>query len=255
MTEAKRPRLLNPRSRIFTVEGVIAAGKTELAKSLAAGLEARGLDVCLVLEPVDQWKSAGVLQAFYKDPARYAYSFQTYVFATRVIAIHTAMAAKPHADVYIFERSPVTDPVFMSLQQVEPLEKIMYESWCSAWKAMNSVDYSQATAIYLCTSPETCTARLTSRAREGEIAATTEPADAELSPATGGVSVEYQALLRRAHDAFYLRKNMEEFPNLPANPITNVIVVRPEIADSDFRHGSPTSGKSIDLIIKKMGYA
>jgi hypothetical protein len=207
---------------------------------------------------VAQWKDTGILQAFYGDPTRYAYSFQTYVFATRILAIHAAMAAKPSADMCIFERSPVTDPIFMCLQAVEPLERAMYSTWCEAWRGMSTVDYSQATALYLRTSPEVCMARVASRAREGEIL----PHGAEIRPrgtvatatAAGGVSPEYQALLRRAHEAFFLGLHPGLFPSLPPNPIRRVIEVSPLVADGDYRPESPGSKNIIADILSAMGF-
>lgn len=238
--------------RIFTIEGEIGAGKTELAKGLASVLERRGHSVCLVLEPVQQWKDVGVLQAFYADPPRYAYSFQTYVFATRVLAIHAAMAAKPDAEVYILERSPVTDPVFMALQEVTPLEKAMYETWRTSWLALSAVDYSKATAIYLRTSPEVCMQRVTKRARDGEIVS--NKIENTKATAAGGVSISYQALLRKANEAFFLNQHPGAFSDLPLNPIKIVIEVAPESADEDFRGDSPSSHRIIDAVLRDMGY-
>lgn len=50
--------------------------------------------VCMqvVPEPVDKWQDIGnghhnVLQAFYDTPDRYAYTFQNYVFVTRMMQV------------------------------------------------------------------------------------------------------------------------------------------------------------------------
>lgn len=44
----------------------------------------------MVPEPVDQWQNVNgqggnMLEQFYRDPERYAYTFQNYVFITRVM--------------------------------------------------------------------------------------------------------------------------------------------------------------------------
>jgi deoxyadenosine/deoxycytidine kinase len=44
----------------------------------------------VVPEPIDKWQDVGpdhfnILDAFYADPSRYAYTFQNYVFVTRVM--------------------------------------------------------------------------------------------------------------------------------------------------------------------------
>ena len=46
----------------------------------------------MVPEPVDQWQNVNgqggnMLQQFYDDPQRYAYTFQNYVFITRVMQV------------------------------------------------------------------------------------------------------------------------------------------------------------------------
>ena len=46
----------------------------------------------VVPEPVDKWQNIGdghhnVLQAFYDTPDRYAYTFQNYVFVTRMMQV------------------------------------------------------------------------------------------------------------------------------------------------------------------------
>lgn len=48
--------------------------------------------VQVVPEPVDKWQDIGnghhnVLQAFYDTPDRYAYTFQNYVFVTRMMQV------------------------------------------------------------------------------------------------------------------------------------------------------------------------
>jgi deoxyadenosine/deoxycytidine kinase len=46
----------------------------------------------MVPEPVDQWQNVNgqggnMLQQFYDNPQRYAYTFQNYVFITRVMQV------------------------------------------------------------------------------------------------------------------------------------------------------------------------
>ncbi len=54
--------------------------------------------VCLsqmVPEPLEEWQDVGgrggnMLDMFYKDPARWAYTFQNFVFVTRVMQVEIA---------------------------------------------------------------------------------------------------------------------------------------------------------------------
>ncbi|KAL9256784.1 Thymidine kinase 2, mitochondrial-like protein [Drosera capensis] len=74
----------------FCVEGNISVGKTTFLQRIANGtLELRDL-VEVVPEPVDKWQDIGpnhsnILDKFYAEPERYAYTFQNYVFVTRVM--------------------------------------------------------------------------------------------------------------------------------------------------------------------------
>lgn len=255
----ERPR--NPRARVYVIEGEIAAGKTELARALAANLRARGLSVCLVLEPVEAWRAAGILQKFYADPGRHGYGFQTFVFSTRVAAIANAVALQPEADVYLLERSPATDAVFMELQRglVDPAEMTMYGQWCDMYRRLLPIDLASARVLYLRTSLDSCMARLAQRGREGEVAhkpGSEGGAASHDGSATGGVSIEYQQRLRRAHEAFLLggAGGSPEFPLMPLSPFGRdaVIEIGPEIADDDFRMAAGRPGV-VDAIVSLMG--
>ena len=88
LNSGTRPK---PRKRLtFCVEGNISVGKTTFLKRIVSDtIELRDL-VEVVPEPIDKWQDVGpdhfnILDAFYADPSRYAYTFQNYVFVTRVM--------------------------------------------------------------------------------------------------------------------------------------------------------------------------
>lgn len=249
---AARPK---PGARIYIVEGEIAAGKTELVKAIAAELGRRGLKVTLVLEPVDRWREIGILQKFYGAPDRHGYGFQTYVFATRILEIAAAVTAAPDADVYLLERSPATDTIFMYAQRelVDPVEMRMYTTWCAAFNLMLPIDLSKAKVLYLRTDLSQCMSRLSSRAREGELPSGESAPEAKTT-AVGGVSVGYQQHLRRLHEAFFLGRGGEEFPGLPKSPFpsASVVCIGPELANLDWRKGAANE-KDIEQIVALMG--
>jgi len=163
MSETKSPKF-------YSIEGEIGAGKTEVINGLVEKLREKGIKVCLIPEPVTHWETTGVLKLFYSDMARYGYSFQTFVFATRILEIAKTVKANPDAEVYILERSPLTDPIFMELQRdsVDPVEMTMYGYWCDAWRQFCPIDFSQLQIIYLKTSLSVCMKRVAKRARPGE---------------------------------------------------------------------------------------
>lgn len=72
------------------VEGNISVGKTTFLQRIAnETLELQDL-VEVVPEPINKWQDIGpdhfnILDAFYAEPQRYAYTFQNYVFVTRVM--------------------------------------------------------------------------------------------------------------------------------------------------------------------------
>lgn len=74
----------------FCVEGNISVGKTTFLQRIAnETLELQDL-VEVVPEPINKWQDVGpdhfnILDAFYAEPQRYAYTFQNYVFVTRVM--------------------------------------------------------------------------------------------------------------------------------------------------------------------------
>lgn len=235
-------------ARVFLVEGEIAAGKTALVRELGAALRARGLRVCGILEPVNEWRRVGILAKFYRDPARYGYAFQTYAFATRVLTIAGAVAASPDADVYLLERSPATDGVFWALQAgvVDPVEAAMYPVWCAAWQRMLPVDLAQAQVLFLRTSPAVCRQRLADRDRAEEMP----------GAAGGGVSAEYAQRLRTAHEVFLLGGDAaRSAAGLPPRPFPREAVreVPAALADRNFRDPGPERDSVIATIIALMG--
>ena len=83
--------MLGQKKRLtFCVEGNISVGKTTFLQRIAnETLELRDL-VEVVPEPINKWQDVGpdhfnILDAFYAEPQRYAYTFQNYVFVTRVM--------------------------------------------------------------------------------------------------------------------------------------------------------------------------
>lgn len=96
----------------FCVEGNISVGKTTFLQRIAnETLELRDL-VEIVPEPIAKWQDVGpdhfnILDAFYAEPERYAYTFQNYVFVTRVMQEReSAGSIKP---LRLMERSVFSD--------------------------------------------------------------------------------------------------------------------------------------------------
>lgn len=114
LKESSKPDMQpTPKKRLtFCVEGNISVGKTTFLQRIAnETLELQDL-VEIVPEPINKWQDVGpdhfnVLDAFYAEPQRYAYTFQNYVFVTRVMQeMESSGGIKP---LRLMERSVFTD--------------------------------------------------------------------------------------------------------------------------------------------------
>lgn len=237
---------------VLVIDGEIGAGKTTLIAKLKAKFEKLGHKTAVIPEPVDEWKKVGILQEFYEDktPERrglVAYDFQTYTFVTRVRKMIEVVEAEPDADIYILERSVLTDRfIFMELQRkmVGKRRMIMYDAWWEMW--VRIVPFPPTKFVYLKPTLKNCMSRVATRARDGEVLSS-EKEDKEAS-ARGGVSLAYQRRLRHAHESYLQGLHMDDFPDMPKRPFDikkDVIVVEGELADADFTK----AGKALDQIV------
>lgn len=246
------------------VDGLIAAGKSTFVRALARALTREGYQARAVLEPVDLWRETGILERFYQDPARYGYAFQTFAFATRVDAICAAYANAADVDVFIFERSPATDCIFMALLEdtVDPIETKMYAAWRDCFTRVLPFDLADATVLFLTPSLDRCMERLAARGRTEEVsnklpaAPGEEGASAAGASAAGGVSRAYQQRLLRAHEALFWGLHTPEFPSLHGvSPFRaeRVLALEPSFADMDFREESPQLPLLLAEVLRRLG--
>ncbi|XP_022949254.1 uncharacterized protein LOC111452665 [Cucurbita moschata] len=177
----------------FCVEGNISVGKTTFLQRIAnETLELRDL-VEVVPEPIDKWQDIGpdhfnILDAFYAEPERYAYTFQNYVFVTRVMQERESSGGiKP---LRLMERSVFSDRmVFVravhEANWMNEMEISIYDSWfdpvVSTLPGLIPDGF-----IYLRASPDTCHKRMKLRKRTEE----------------GGVSLEYLRDLHEKHESW-----------------------------------------------------
>ncbi|KAL3641823.1 hypothetical protein CASFOL_012638 [Castilleja foliolosa] len=175
------------------VEGNISVGKSTFLQRIAnETLELRDL-VEIVPEPVDKWQNVGpdhfnILDAFYAEPERYAYTFQNYVFVTRVMQERESSGGvKP---LRLMERSIFSDRmVFVravhEAKWMNEMEISIYDSWfdpvVSSLPGLIPDGF-----IYLRASPDTCHKRMMLRKRAEE----------------GGVSLDYLQGLHEKHESW-----------------------------------------------------
>jgi deoxyadenosine/deoxycytidine kinase len=183
--------MVSENQNIFILEGNIGAGK-----STFLALIKEALPVQIVYEPVAQWQNVGagenVLKKFYQDTQRWAYTFQSYAFITRIIE-QKEYAKINTFDVQVLERSVYSDRYCFAkncyeMGTMSSLEWSLYQQWFE-WLVGNYV--ARPTGfIYLQTNPTICYERLTKRARSEEV----------------GVSFEYLRLLHEKHEAWLIEK-------------------------------------------------
>lgn len=158
---------------VVSIEGNIGAGKTTLLEALVPRVFAPDA-VALVPEPVEHWQASGVLGLFYEEPRRWAYSFQSYAFLSRLRAQVSAVRAPP-APAIVLERSVWSDRhVFAAHCRAtglfaEPAEGIMYDDWHD-W-LMDEAFGTETRLdgiVYVRSSPPVCLERIQRRARSEE---------------------------------------------------------------------------------------
>lgn len=128
----------------------------------------------VVPEPLEKWQdvdgAGNLLECFYSDPIRYAYTFETYLLLSRVQALEQARQGKAPDTVYVLERSWVSSRfVFGELTrkngQLTDLEWALYKrTYEHLARGAPKVDGH----IFLNVSAETAVARMKKRDRSEE---------------------------------------------------------------------------------------
>lgn len=178
--------------KMFVLEGNIGAGKSTLLRMLADHLP-----IDAIAEPTDKWQKIGaagnLLDLFYKDTPRWAYTFQSYAFVSRIQTILEHQKTQAAGMIQVLERSVYCDRFCFAKNCYEAglmsgLEWQIYQEWFS-WLVEN---YTQKPAgfIYLKTSPRVCFERLVKRGRSEEAA----------------IPLEYLTSLHNKHEDWLVHK-------------------------------------------------
>jgi deoxyadenosine/deoxycytidine kinase len=168
----------NRKPLIVSIEGNIGTGKSTLLSKLRPALASRLTDDSLILfleEPVNMWEKfrdetgQTILEKFYKDQRRYAFTFQVMAYISRLSLLKNAIAQNPTCEIIIIERSLCADKnIFMDMLHddgiVEDIEYNIYAEWYREFID----EYRMDAVVYLDSSPETCHRRISKRNRQGE---------------------------------------------------------------------------------------
>lgn len=215
-----------------SVNGLIGAGKSTMIDFLVKDLRARGYKVALVAEPVNKWQKIGILEEFYTDPRRWSYTFQTFAFVHRIQENIKTFKENPDADIFIMERDPSTDKIFMqNLYQnknVTDMEWNAYHEWCNLFEQL--MPYLPEYIWYIRPSVEQCMERVKIRARGAET----------------GITEKYQQDLLREHDLLFQNGFVKLGPTKQAKVITLE-------TNEDFKNDIAVQQKICNLFVTSVG--
>jgi len=149
-------------------EGNIAAGKSTVGRRLAES-ELFGF----VEEPVGAWIQdfeENLLDLFYKDTSRWAFTFQLAAFTTRAKTWTEVLSMTDHRNV-VLERSIYCDRYVFAKNcyQSGLMKKTEWQLYCRLWDWLESNWCTEPDKIvYLRTPAEVCLERIESRGRSEE---------------------------------------------------------------------------------------
>jgi len=190
------------RPLIVSIEGNIGAGKSTLIETLRSEFDST---ILFLQEPVDMWTSIRdsetdetVIQRFYKDPAKYAFSFQVLAYATRLSLLRKMIADHPECRMIVCERSLDADKYIFAKMlhedgMIDEIQYKIYETFFNEFSASFDLDG----VVYLDVDPTVCHERVAIRNRDGE----------------EGISLDYLYRCREFHENW-----------LKDNPLTLKIV-------------------------------
>jgi len=159
---------------IFSIDGNIGSGKSTIINHLInSNITIENYNLIFLPEPVVVWNeikdSSGVtiLEKYYADPKKYAFSFQMMAYITRLSQIKMAIKSNPTNSIIITERCLFTDrEIFAKMLydsgKIEEIEYSIYLRW------FNEFNITINGIIYIKTTPEICEDRVLHRNRKGE---------------------------------------------------------------------------------------
>lgn len=192
-------------TQIISIEGNIGSGKSTLLGELKSRYAADP-SICFLEEPVGIWNTitdasgTTILEKYYADQKRYAFSFQMMAYISRISVMRAALKENKYR-LIIIERSVYTDSaVFAKMlfddKKIEDIEYLIYTKWVNEFIS----DFPPVKFIYVQADPEVSFQRVGIRGRPGEI-----------------IPLEYLQSCHKYHEDWLLVKNQCPLLLLNAN--------------------------------------
>jgi deoxyadenosine/deoxycytidine kinase len=192
-------------TQIISIEGNIGSGKSTLLDELKSRYAADP-SICFLEEPVGVWNTikdasgVTILEKYYADQKRYAFSFQMMAYISRISLMRAALKENKYR-LIIIERSVYTDSaVFAKMlfddKKIEDIEYLIYTTWVNEFIS----DFPSVKFIYVQADPEVSFQRVGIRGRPGEI-----------------IPLEYLQSCHKYHEDWLLVKNQCPLLLLNAN--------------------------------------
>lgn len=173
---------------MLLIEGNIGAGKTTVGRRIAASGEFGFIE-----EPTSVWRegfASNMLELFYSDTQRWAFTFQICAFVTRAKTWHEIRKLTDHnrvllersifCDRYVFAENCYRSGLFTEAE---------YQLYINMWEFMMSQFCDEPDVIlYLRTPADICMERIMARGRSEEV----------------GIPIEYLLELEQLHDDWLL---------------------------------------------------
>ena len=160
---------------IVSIEGNIGSGKSTLLRYFSERQDIKEKCKFVFLqEPVDEWSTIcdkqgiTILEKFYGDQKKYAFSFQIMAYISRLAILKKAVDENPGA-IIVTERSLYTDRyVFAKMLydsgNIEEVDYLIYMKWFDTFIK----EYPISRYVYVKTDPSVCHSRVNRRSRDGE---------------------------------------------------------------------------------------
>ena len=165
---------------LIYIEGNIGSGKSTFVRLLSNYLQTfveKGFNPFLIQEPVDQWMMTfdsdgkNILDKFYEDQTRWAFTFQMNSFISRAHKIHEKRDLSQENQLLFVERSIYTDRYCFAANcyETNKMTQMEYDIYCrwNDWLS-NQFKLRPNAYIYLKCDTNTNVERIAKRSRQGE---------------------------------------------------------------------------------------